>query len=811
MRLLARTDWLYDPGSSPLPRIHGPTCECRPETANLVPLLRALHAVIDRECESPIQKWLTRRRMMTERELVSAYGSFAPSGAILKSSDGRVFVDESALLMESARPTITRPGVLSPMMGCQPWGVLGSTAPEHTQRRLVVIDPVLCGRNAAFVKPLDVVEIDSDEEYIAPGLRNHSALSVDSMPSALSCAPTIRPELSIDAACEELYAAAALKRGSQVNVSERVLRKAIRRLVESGTIIAPQLAEKRSRGIISMLTAMLAVLPPKSPFRGWFCSIINSFLRAAPLPVRKWLAAHGIVPVLAGFLIKASTDMLADKTTPASSSALVSVLPTAAHASVMSSPLATPVLVSASVAPVEAAGASAPKDGDDACDSDEDSPAYERQSCFDVLSECVRGNMDAVDELWRADLQASAAKSLDTPMEVLRSSLLLRLACDFLSDSNMFLRALFSCEDWCYGLVSVLPSLGYSLSQGGSVRAGVTLDEQAPQSDESADSWERLADESIELVRCSVGSPISPLPTSPLYEHIDRVGLERPLLQFVRLFRIPLMYALMSAVTVDSICHDNICNVNTALLVFVAAHRHGALPALVSKIRKHHALVIASAAVNSTGIPITTKPALLPSLQRVENSASKLLSPAPPDVLLNFVHMLLFWLEYNSLRERDRRTLRSMAQYQYSEVRIVVRGLLGLPVTRARTLPLVALSALSEPPQSFYGIRQYVLERVGQGSAADCHIAAAGAASVERLRKTCAEFEAFAKDAHAVSGDSTQPSEGWLEAPPRLVAALEPATNTRVHEAYWEACSLLPQALLPGNKTAQPTSSLHEN
>lgn len=31
-RLVHGVDWLYDPGTSPPPRIHGPTCECRPET-----------------------------------------------------------------------------------------------------------------------------------------------------------------------------------------------------------------------------------------------------------------------------------------------------------------------------------------------------------------------------------------------------------------------------------------------------------------------------------------------------------------------------------------------------------------------------------------------------------------------------------------------------------------------------------------------------------------------------------------------------------------------------------------------------------
>jgi len=82
-RLVHGVDWLYDPGSSPPPRIHGPTCECRPETQNLIPTLRTVHALVDRECESPVQRWLPRRRMLTSEELTAAFRAYGSSAKLV--------------------------------------------------------------------------------------------------------------------------------------------------------------------------------------------------------------------------------------------------------------------------------------------------------------------------------------------------------------------------------------------------------------------------------------------------------------------------------------------------------------------------------------------------------------------------------------------------------------------------------------------------------------------------------------------------------------------------------------------------------
>jgi len=144
----------------------------------------------------------------------------------------------------------------------------------------------------------------------------------------------------------------------------------------------------------------------------------------------------------------------------------------------------------------------------------------------------------------------------------------------------------------------------------------------------------------------------------------------------------------------------------------------------------------------------------------------------------------VFWLEYNSLRERDRRAMRSMTQYDYAESRIVVRGLLGLPVMQPLSAARVPLGVIAEPPTTFFGI----------GATTYPPLVASGAVSAERLRQSCAEFDAFA--AQAAQGDAGAASapQAWLEPPPRLVHAAVSLTNhaeADVVSAYWRSSCLL--------------------
>jgi hypothetical protein len=76
-RAMCSTNWLYDPGSSPPPRLHGPTCECRPETAKTIQTMRLLYTMLDRDAESPVQRWLSRRRFMTEGELAWVFTHYS--------------------------------------------------------------------------------------------------------------------------------------------------------------------------------------------------------------------------------------------------------------------------------------------------------------------------------------------------------------------------------------------------------------------------------------------------------------------------------------------------------------------------------------------------------------------------------------------------------------------------------------------------------------------------------------------------------------------------------------------------------------
>lgn len=65
--LIDNFDWGFEP-VGPLPRIHGPTCACHANSAQQIQLLRLLHAYVDRDTDAAVDRWVTRRRVISSSE-----------------------------------------------------------------------------------------------------------------------------------------------------------------------------------------------------------------------------------------------------------------------------------------------------------------------------------------------------------------------------------------------------------------------------------------------------------------------------------------------------------------------------------------------------------------------------------------------------------------------------------------------------------------------------------------------------------------------------------------------------------------------
>ena len=224
-------------------------------------------------------------------------------------------------------------------------------------------------------------------------------------------------------------------------------------------------------------------------------------------------------------------------------------------------------------------------------------------------------------------------------------------------------------------------------------------------------------------------------------------------LTFIRHYRLPLLLSLMAGLpAVSSFSREDLCMLNSALVVFMTAHRHCALPGLVAQLREYAAAVQAedeadvrntqatTAATgdssssggggvggggcsgNTTGrvIRLPRVPGAGPiakvaagaaatssySTLREDDSTlgavalSGATAAAAPSsfsrVLDKFFRLLCFWLEYYSLREADRTQLRFFG-YGFVEWRAVVRGLLGLdPVTETAAAAAAAAPATAD-------------------------------------------------------------------------------------------------------------------
>jgi hypothetical protein len=177
-------------------------------------------------------------------------------------------------------------------------------------------------------------------------------------------------------------------------------------------------------------------------------------------------------------------------------------------------------------------------------------------------------------------------------------------------------------------------------------------------------SWERLA--AATMAQLAGTSPATAPPAQPLYPHYDAAVLLHPLTGLLRGYRVALLHRLMSAVSVGTMTQEHVCTVNTALLMFVQAHRHRALPGLLSALVEHDA--------QSAHCP-------LPSLHdtaRGHTSPAEPLPPASATTLGDFALLCGVWVEYYSLRDRDRRALITPSGYLYEQWRVVALALLGL-------------------------------------------------------------------------------------------------------------------------------------
>jgi len=128
---------------------------------------------------------------------------------------------------------------------------------DHVLRRHVfVVDSILCGRNAAHVRPLDVEDIDSDDDDTAThrgsvvpqqSVRQQQRIVHPSaaLADVLASVPPQLQELVCDNAC----AAVGGTSSRQYSKATTVLHKAVRRARAAGAPISAELASKHPRGL----------------------------------------------------------------------------------------------------------------------------------------------------------------------------------------------------------------------------------------------------------------------------------------------------------------------------------------------------------------------------------------------------------------------------------------------------------------------------------------------------------------------------------------------------------------------------------
>lgn len=327
--------------------------------------------------------------------------------------------------------------------------------------------------------------------------------------------------------------------------------------------------------------------------------------------------------------------------------------------------------------------------------------------------------------------------------QAVAGSPIMRLACSRLPDAAVFIRCLLASEDWAHGavaaeaVVNVASPLDHVADDAGASErvkegTGGTGNDRF-----SGHKWSlrSLAESTVRITAPATSETPTTATPPPWYGCIDETALSTTSLSFLRQYRIPLLYGLMQSVSLDTVQQDNLCVVSTALLVFVTAHRHGGLPALVRHLHDYDAHVRAwgdgdawaranpplrlptlsddllppavhgqrfgaegiaagECGVATAGLVSSDDGAPAPGSQAPGCPALGVTSGSNSPVLRSFARCLVFWLEYHSLRDRDRRALAVHAMYSYPEWRVVARGLLGLDVHAPPTAAVVDMGLL---------------------------------------------------------------------------------------------------------------------
>lgn len=687
-------DWLFDPGDSPYPRIHGPTCTCRPETEETIQLLRLLYCLHDRECSCSVQRWLPRRRLMTQKELLVAFTHYAhdddtrshdtaaqawsAAHAALEEEGSKLeALDESALLITNVRSS-----------ACRPHAWLRTHA-SPTAGDVVTVRSIASERSAAaaiaWIGVPSATETPPVVTASSAAAPLHHALHVydtvlagsNAIGATVDSAATPEEALLIDGPCDAAHVPAGMR---------QLLTTAIRTGACSTDIFELQ---ERPRGLLSMMLCALVLSKKSAPYRTWLSTNIDCFLRAAPVPVRRWVAAHGLVAYLVRALLdEHALERLAPRAAGGVSGSRAGAAGVEANASAKrraryferrtagdsdAEPLQSPPMSDAE---------------DDGASNDEDEEhadqRYAVESMFDLLGELVRLNRSALDSVatveaeWAAALPAAHASVLVACGSDAGTGVgpLMLLVLDRLQDSVMFIRNLLVTEDWAYGLCDVAHAV-----------AGVDLPKGVPSLPyaDVAGAWPSLA-------RASLPTAVSDADAPVWYTCVDEHLLASPFMVFLRLHRVPLLHAMLMTVSLKRLSQDTVCVVTTSLLMFVLAHRHGALPALVralvaydrTRMEAEATQLASSALLLLPAAPLPRPP--LPTLPPVD-AGPDLCARKQPALIYDaagtsrvahrFASLACFWLEYYSLRVRDRAALRSSTGYTYDEFRVVTLALLG--------------------------------------------------------------------------------------------------------------------------------------
>ncbi|RYG43396.1 DUF3689 domain-containing protein, partial [archaeon] len=324
LNLLVKANWTFDPALSPPSRIHGPTCECRPETAGTIQLLRLLYSTIDRDCDSPVQRWLPRRRHITTSELHRMFTHYAQPQDIRsyraaasvpwvapflhllfeRADDAAVDAATGADAVDGERDgdgdtaphllqRLDESSLLTLMLtpaAYRPWGVV--TAPAHEAPRDALAQLVWAGTvtdagvltPASTLPPVPRARALRVTDPILYGL--NSLCSRDAQHPAPAASRAAAGALNVKLLADHIAEAA-------VNTPElTALKKKAPTFAEEEW--CPELAH-RPRGAISLLLQALVRSKPRAPYRAWLSSCLETFLRGSPTPARRWVNAHGLV------------------------------------------------------------------------------------------------------------------------------------------------------------------------------------------------------------------------------------------------------------------------------------------------------------------------------------------------------------------------------------------------------------------------------------------------------------------------------------------------------------------------------------